>query len=98
MTGEVTLHGKVLPIGGLREKTMAAYRAGVTTVLVPYDNKKDLEEIDPEVKEKLQLVFCKSVDDVLSVALCKPTAKEENEKLPKMPPMAEKKPAKRATI
>jgi len=98
MTGEVTLHGKVLPIGGLREKTMAAYRAGVTTVLVPYDNKKDLEEIDPEVKEKLQLVFCKSVDDVLSVALCKPTAKEENEKLPQMPPMAEKKPAKRATI
>jgi ATP-dependent Lon protease len=98
MTGEVTLHGKVLPIGGLREKTMAAYKAGVTTVLVPFDNQKDMEEVDATVKEKLQFFFCKNVDEVLSVALCKCESKEECEKLPVITPKTEKKPAKRVTM
>ena len=98
MTGEVTLHGKVLPIGGLREKTMAAYKAGVTTVLVPYDNRKDMEEVDATVKEKLQFFFCKNVDEVLSVALCKVETKEEDEKLPTITAKTEKKPAKRVTM
>jgi len=95
MTGEVTLHGKVLPIGGLREKTMAAYKAGITTVLIPNDNRKDMEDIDPEVKEKLQFIFCENASDVLQNALCYP---EENKKLSSIPPINEQKSSKRVTI
>ena len=69
MTGEVTLRGRVLPIGGLKEKTMAAYAAGVDTVLIPNDNVKDLEDIDPTVREKLRFIPCKTVWDVLDAAL-----------------------------
>ena len=69
MTGEITLHGNVLPIGGLREKTMAAYKAGMKTVIVPFKNKPDLEEVDKTVKENLEFVFAKTLDDVLSTAL-----------------------------
>ena len=56
MTGEITLHGRVLPIGGLREKSMAAYRRGIKTVFIPWDNQKDLEEIDEVVKEHIAFV------------------------------------------
>lgn len=70
MTGEITLRGKVLAIGGLKEKTMAAYNAGVKTVLIPYDNLKDLNEIDPLAKENLEFVPCKHISDVLKIALC----------------------------
>ena len=73
MTGEVTLHGRVLPIGGLTEKTMAAYRAGIKTVLIPRDNERDLDEIDREVAANLSFVLCDTVDDVLRVALRKKT-------------------------
>ncbi len=69
MTGEITLHGKVLPIGGLREKTMAAYKAGIKTVIIPYDNKADLEEVDDVVKASIRFVFAKKLSDVLDVAL-----------------------------
>lgn len=69
MTGEVTLKGKVLPIGGLKEKTMAAYNAGVKTVLLPKDNLKDLEEIDSTVRESLKFVPCGTVADVLRNAI-----------------------------
>lgn len=69
MTGEITLHGKVLPIGGLREKTMAAFKEGMKTVIIPEKNKPDLEEVDDEVKENLEFVFAKTIEDVLSVAL-----------------------------
>ncbi len=69
MTGEISLRGKVLAIGGLREKTMAAYSAGVKTVLIPADNEKDLDEIDSIVRESLKFVFCKTAEDVLSAAL-----------------------------
>ena len=69
MTGEITLRGKVLAIGGLREKTMAAYKAGIKTVIVPAANKPDLEEIDEKVKNALEFVFAETIEDVLSVAL-----------------------------
>ncbi len=52
MTGEITLHGNVLPIGGLKEKSMAAFREGISTVLIPEDNKPDLYEVDDEVKQR----------------------------------------------
>ena len=70
MTGEVTLRGKVLAIGGLKEKTLAAYRAGVRTVLIPEDNVRDLDDIDTEAREHLCFIPCKSAEDVLLNALC----------------------------
>ena len=69
MTGEITLRGNVLPIGGLKEKTMAAYSAGVRTVLIPADNMGDLDDIDPLAREHLTFVPCRKAADVLSVAL-----------------------------
>ena len=69
MTGEITLHGKVLPIGGLREKTMAAYKAKMKTVIIPYANKSDLEEIDDIVKTSLEFIFAENLSDVLDNAL-----------------------------
>ncbi|MDE6678625.1 MAG: endopeptidase La [Ruminococcus sp.] len=69
MTGEITLHGKVLPIGGLREKTMAAYKAGIKTVIIPVANKPDLEEVDNVVKQNIEFVYAENLTDVLDVAL-----------------------------
>lgn len=69
MTGEITLRGNVLAIGGLKEKTMAAYAAGVKTVLIPADNMGDLDEIDPTARENLTFVPCRRASDVLAVAL-----------------------------
>ena len=69
MTGEVTLRGKVLPIGGLKEKTLAAYRAGIRTVLIPEANMRDLDDIDTEARDHLEFIPCKSAEDVLSFAL-----------------------------
>ena len=74
MTGEITLRGKVLAIGGLKEKTMAAYNAGVKTVLIPHDNLKDLNDIDPLARENLQFIPCKTLDDVLKNALVESNA------------------------
>ena len=69
MTGEITLTGRVLPIGGLREKTMAAYKYGCDTVIIPYDNRGDIEELDSEVREHLSLIPVKSVSEVLHLAV-----------------------------
>ena len=69
MTGEITLRGKVLPIGGLKEKTLAAYRAGIKTVLIPEANMRDLDDIDTEARANLEFIPCKSAADVLSHAL-----------------------------
>lgn len=71
MTGEITLRGRVLPIGGLKEKSMAAYRQGMTKVVIPWDNVSDLEEIDEAVKAKIKFIPVKSIDDVFAVALKK---------------------------
>ncbi len=67
MTGEITLRGRVLPIGGLKEKTMAAFRAGVTTVLIPEDNRPDLSEIDPTVRNGLNFICVSHMDQVIDV-------------------------------
>lgn len=87
MTGEITLHGKVLPIGGLREKTMAAYKAGMKTVIIPAGNKGDLEEVDNVVKNNISFVYAEKLSDVLDAALekrepcyIKPLRSEKEEK------------------
>ena len=72
MTGEITLHGNVLPIGGLREKSMAAYREGMKTVLIPKDNLSDLYEVDDEVKKNIEFLPMQSLTQVLNAALLKP--------------------------
>jgi ATP-dependent Lon protease len=69
MTGEITLRGEVLPIGGLKEKLLAAHRGGITVVLIPDDNVKDLAEIPDNIKEKLDIRSVKWIDEVLQVAL-----------------------------
>ena len=95
MTGEVTLRGRVLPIGGLKEKTMAAFRNGIKTVIIPADNAKDLEEIDQTVRKALQFVLVERADQVLSQALNRPLEvpaprrrgrPSKNEALPDLPP------------
>lgn len=73
MTGEITLRGRVLPIGGLKEKTLAAHRAGITKVLVPKDNEKDLRDIPDSVREKLTFELVGHMDQVLDHALVRPT-------------------------
>ncbi|MFH1429443.1 MAG: endopeptidase La [Candidatus Margulisiibacteriota bacterium] len=77
MTGEVTLRGRVLPIGGLKEKALAAFSTGIKTVIIPFDNKKDLEDIPPKIRKKIKFVPVKHMDDVLEVALKKPNKKQE---------------------
>ena len=69
MTGEVTLLGRVLPIGGVKEKVLAAYAAGITTVLMPKENERDLDKIPEEVRDKMTFHFCSHVDEVLRIAL-----------------------------
>jgi ATP-dependent Lon protease len=72
MTGEITLHGNVLPIGGLKEKSMAAYREGMKTVLIPHDNESDLYDVDAEVKQAIRFVPVSSLTQVLNTALIRP--------------------------
>ena len=74
MTGEISLRGRVLPIGGLKEKTMAALRHGIHTVIIPKDNERDLEEIDQTVRKSLHFVIAETVDTVLDTALNKAAA------------------------
>jgi ATP-dependent Lon protease len=69
MTGEITLRGRVLPIGGLKEKILAAHRGGVTKVLIPFENKKDIEEIPKKILKKVELALVEHMDDVLKEAL-----------------------------
>ncbi len=76
MTGEITLTGRVLPIGGLPEKSMAAYRNGIRTILIPSDNVSDLEEVDSVIKEKVAFIPVNSVSEVLELALVKPEKTE----------------------
>lgn len=76
MTGEVTLRGRVLPIGGLKEKTLAAKRMGINKVIIPKRNRKDLEDIPKYIKKDMEFVFAETMDDVLKVALKKPGSKK----------------------
>jgi ATP-dependent Lon protease len=69
MTGEISLRGRVLPVGGIKAKVLAATRAGITTVLLPRRNEKDLVEIPEEVIEKVEIRLVETIDDVLAAAL-----------------------------
>lgn len=73
MTGEITLHGRVLPIGGVREKLLAAYRMGITKILLPRENEKDLEEIDGEILKKLEITFIDNVGEALQLVFAHPS-------------------------
>jgi len=73
MTGEISIRGRVLPIGGLKEKTMAALRHGIRTVIIPKDNERDLAQIDPVVRKALNFITARTVDTVLSAALNRPS-------------------------
>ncbi len=91
MTGEVTLRGRVLPIGGLKEKLLAALRGGITTVLIPHENEKDLVEIPANIRDGLKIVPVRHVDEVLALALVEPLAAiewSEADELAALPPMA----------
>ena len=77
MTGEITLRGIVLPIGGLKEKLLAAHRAGIKKVLIPFENKKDLIEIPDIIKKNIEIIPVKNVDEVLKIALTKPLKRVE---------------------
>ncbi|MBP3312140.1 MAG: endopeptidase La [Butyricicoccus sp.] len=90
MTGEVTLRGRVLPIGGLREKTMAAYRAGIQTVIIPKDNEPDLEEVVPVVRKHIRFVPAETMDTVMETAIdfshrLPPIVKEDKKEQPIVP-------------
>jgi len=93
MTGEITLRGKVLPIGGLKEKLLAARRAGIKNVIIPKENKKDLEEIKKELPEDLKINFVKETDEVLKIALAEELSERDDKKPirylpgPEPPPM-----------
>ena len=82
MTGEITLRGRVLPIGGLKEKTMAALRAGVSAVILPEENRSDLAEIDPAVRSALRFIAVRSIDEVLDAALLPADGKDASLGLP----------------
>ena len=77
MTGEITLRGLVLPIGGLKEKLLAAHRAGIKKVLIPIENKKDLAEVPKTVLDSVEIITVKNVEDVLKIALIKPLKRVE---------------------
>lgn len=85
MTGEVTLRGRVLEIGGLKEKVLAAHRAGIKTVIAPFNNEKDLEDIPANVVKDLEFHFVRHMDEVLQTALIRPPRSGETKKLPISP-------------
>jgi ATP-dependent Lon protease len=88
MTGEITLRGRVLPIGGLKEKVLAAHRGGIKTVLIPKENAKDVREIPKKVREKLRIVCVESADEVLREALLPERPDEFLKKASAAPPAA----------
>ena len=101
MTGEITLRGRVLAIGGLREKTMAAYRNHATLVIIPEDNRKDLDDIDPLVRENLSFVLVNHMDQVLDTVFelhHAADAPSKEEPVPAIPPQVNVGHGSRATI
>jgi ATP-dependent Lon protease len=88
MTGEITLRGEVLPIGGLKEKLLAAHRGGISKVLIPQDNEKDLAEIPKNIKDKLTIVPVKWIDAVLEHALTRMPVPEAESKAAEAEPKA----------
>jgi ATP-dependent Lon protease len=88
MTGEITLRGKVLPIGGLKEKLLAAHRAGILEIIMPKDNEKDLEDVPANLRSVLKLHFVETMDQVLQVALVTPLPELAEEPAPALPPVS----------
>jgi ATP-dependent Lon protease len=82
MTGEITLTGRVLPIGGVKEKVLAAHRAGLTSILIPKDNEKDLADIPPSVLDTLNVYMVETMDEVLKIALAEPLTAVEGTAMP----------------
>lgn len=78
MTGEITLRGRVLPVGGIKEKVLAAHRMGIEKILIPYENKRDLDEVPEKVKKKIDFKYMKNMNEVLDNALIKGIEKYEN--------------------
>jgi ATP-dependent Lon protease len=97
MTGEITLRGQVLPVGGIKEKVLAAHRSGIKTVILPQLNEADLEDIPEEVRKQIEFVYADTVDDVLKAALEpeseKPQQSEENDRVKEASDHGEKDPA-----
>ena len=79
MTGEITLRGKVLPIGGVKEKLLAAHRIGVTTIILPRENEKDLADVPKNVLDALQVHLVSHIDEVLKIALAPPEPPPQQE-------------------
>ena len=101
MTGEITLRGEVLPIGGLKEKLLAAHRGGITTVVIPAENEKDLAEIPDNIKSRLKIIPVRWIDQVFEVALAHqptplPAESEEATKTPEVKQKDKKVPGVRA--
>lgn len=94
MTGEITLRGQVMPVGGIKEKVLAAHRAGIRTVILPRENEPDLEEVPPEVRAELNIYLSDTVDDVLNVALHPEPVAEETRLQAGTPPPSEPVPAR----
>ncbi len=69
MTGEITLRGRILPIGGLKEKSIAAHRSGLKTIMIPADNKKDLEDIPKDVREQLEIIPVGTIEEIIAKVL-----------------------------
>jgi len=78
MTGEITLTGRVLPIGGLKEKTLAAKRAGITNIIIPHENEKDIDDIPANVRKKMSFIMADNIDTVLENALVKESFSNDN--------------------
>ena len=86
MTGEITLRGRVLPIGGLKEKLLAAMRGGIRTVIIPEENRKDLVDIPKSVNEQMKIVPVRWIDEVLDLALERPlTPRQAGGEMPEKP-------------
>ena len=83
MTGEITLRGKVLPVGGIREKVLAAHRAGIKKILLPKENESDIDEIPENVRKQLTFVLLETVDDALREALVRPEKNTGKQRLRK---------------
>lgn len=80
MTGEITLRGQVLPIGGVKEKVLAAHRSGLGTVILPKQNEKDLDDVPDEIRKSMKFVFAETVEDVINSALERPKSKKKTTK------------------
>jgi len=88
MTGEITLRGRILPVGGLKEKSMAAHRAGIKTIIVPRKNEKDMVEIPKKIQRDMKFIFVDRMDEVLPLALAAKPAKPRRSRTPKTPSAA----------